>query len=127
MNDVLNARRCTVRTCIACPRGCRLSIESRGAELTVRGNGCPKGVPYGIQEATAPQRILTTTVRTTFAGFPRLSVRSSAEVPLADIPGLMRLIDAVCVDRMISGGEVVLRDLLPPGVDLVATDEMQLA
>ncbi len=111
------------RTCIACPRGCRLDIQKRGEELVVSGNGCPKGVPYGIQEATAPQRILTTTVRTTFADLPRLPVKSSAEVPLAEIPRLMRLIDAVCVDRAVGCGDAVLRGLLSPGVDLICTDE----
>ena len=32
--------------CIVCPRGCHLKVEE-GEELSVRGNGCLRGVEYG--------------------------------------------------------------------------------
>lgn len=39
--------------CIVCPRGCHLKVEE-GEELSVRGNGCLRGVEYGKNEVTHP-------------------------------------------------------------------------
>lgn len=118
------AREELFRTCIVCPRGCRLRIRRRGGEIEVEGNECPRGVEHGIREATDPRRLVTTTVRTSFARSPRLAVRSSAEVPLQEIPRLMRLTDGVLIDRPVSCGELLRAELFGPGIHLVATDEI---
>jgi CxxC motif-containing protein len=73
--------------CVLCPKGCVLEVreaEPGGADNRpeVTGNGCKKGIEYGIQELVEPLRTLTTTVRTVVPGFPRLPVRTTADVPL---------------------------------------------
>ena len=120
-----NARCVLTRTCIVCPRGCRLSITTLGSVVEVSGHACPKGVTYGTQEATAPLRLLTTTVRTTYQHLSRLAVKSTREVPLGDILSLMRHVDCLCLDHPVRCGEVVARDLGGLGVDLVATDDLE--
>lgn len=132
------------RTCIICPRGCPLTITVRSAPggrsaagesdgtgsgeagivIDVAGNACPKGEDYGMEEATNPRRILTTTVRTTVAARPRLPVRGSHPVPLGDIMQLMRAIDGVVVRGPVRCGDAVALDVAGLGVDLIATDNL---
>mgnify|MGYP001529242129 CR=1 FL=1 len=50
-------------TCIICPRGCALKVEINGDNITVTGNGCPKGKQYPIDECTNPTRTVTSSVR----------------------------------------------------------------
>ncbi len=74
----------TTYLCIGCPLGCRLEVDEDTAEhtvLTVRGFGCRRGREYAIQEHTAPQRIVTTTVAVRGGLWPRLPVRSSGRCP----------------------------------------------
>ena len=112
------------RTCIICPRGCSLQITVDDGRVTVEGNECPKGEDHGIEEATAPRRILTTTVQTTVADMPRLPVRSVGDVLLMDIDRLMREIDSVVVARPVRCGDLVAADLCGIGVNLIATDDL---
>ena len=51
--------------CIGCPLGCRLEVDEDPAThalVEVRGYSCRLGKEYAIQEHTAPQRLVTTTV-----------------------------------------------------------------
>jgi CxxC motif-containing protein len=112
------------RTCIICPRGCRLEITIEDGHVVVEGNQCPKGEDYGTEEAIEPRRILTTTVQTTSDRRPRLPVRSFGEVLLANIPVLMREIDSIVVAPPVSCGDLVAANLLGTGVDLIATDDL---
>ena len=113
------------RTCIVCPRGCPLEITVSGDHVSVEGNQCPKGEDYGIEEATAPRRILTTTVRTTSTGRPRLPVRSAGEVMLGDMLPLMREIDRIVVRAPVHCGDLLAADLGGTGVNLIATDDLE--
>ena len=47
-------------TCIMCPVGCNLNVTKNGNEITVFGNGCPRGEIYGKNEITLPKRMITT-------------------------------------------------------------------
>ena len=111
--------------CISCPQGCALEIVKNGGEFGVEGNRCKKGIEYARQEITNPVRSITTTVRTAFRDFPRLSVKTDAEVPLADIFAFMREINAVEVRERLVPGNVVKEDLLGSGINLVATCDMK--
>jgi len=109
-------------TCIACPRGCLLTIRFDGAEvLSVTGNACPKGLDYGRQEAVAPMRMLTTTVATDDPEHPRLPVRLSREVPLADQRVYLQALRRIRVVRTCRPGDILAVNLLNRGVDVIAT------
>lgn len=43
-------------TCISCPLGCPLTVETDGAgqAVSVTGNTCKRGEVYGRKEVTAP-------------------------------------------------------------------------
>ncbi|PKL25046.1 MAG: molybdopterin oxidoreductase [Spirochaetae bacterium HGW-Spirochaetae-3] len=112
-------------TCIECPRGCRLAVRIDSGVATVSGNSCPKGVAWGAQEAVAPMRGLTTTVRIEGSSRRRLPVRASGDMPLSRLLDAMAAIDPVVVRPPVRRGDVVLADLLGLGVDLVATDDLE--
>ncbi|HOZ72251.1 MAG TPA: DUF1667 domain-containing protein [Spirochaetales bacterium] len=111
-------------TCIECPRGCRLTVEVDGARAMVSGNACPKGAVWGAQEAVSPMRVLTTTVAVDGSARKRLPVRSDGVLPLGRLLDAMTAIDPIVVRPPIRRGDVVVRDLLGLGVDLVATDDL---
>ena len=111
-------------TCIACPRGCLLTVSGEAEDLIISGNECMKGTEYGRQEILEPLRMLTTTVRTTHPVYTRLPVRLSREVPLEQIPEFMKVINQVCVSRTCIPGDVMAVNLLESEVDLIATGEL---
>lgn len=111
-------------TCIACPRGCRLVISIDDGVTSVTGNACPKGATYGAQEAVQPMRMLTTTVMVAGSSRARLPVKSSADMPLSRILDAMAALDPVVVRPPMSRGDVVVRDLLGLGLNMIATDDL---
>ncbi len=124
-------------TCIECPRGCRLVIEldivAKGSakvdgikylQATVTGNACPKGEAYGKQEAINPMRSLTTTVVVEGSARRRLPVRTDGDLPLSRLLEAMAAIDPVVVHPSVVRGDVVVRDLLGLGINLIATDDL---
>lgn len=117
--------------CIGCPLGCRLEVDEDGAEhtvLAVRGFGCRRGKEYAIQEHTAPQRIVTTTVAITGGLWPRLPVRSSRPVPKALVRAICRQLAGVQVQAPVALGQVIVADVaaeeMGAGCDIVATRAM---
>ena len=107
--------------CIVCPMGCRAQVtrDPDSGELCIDGVACKRGRDYARQEATAPRRVLTTTLATAW-GRP-LPVRSAAPVDkrlLRDIPARLA---AVVIDRDVAPGEVVVADVDGQGTALVAT------
>lgn len=111
-------------TCIACPRGCLLTVSGEAEDLIVSGNECRKGIEYGRQEILEPLRMLTSTVRTTHPVYTRLPVRLSREISPEHIPRFMKVINQVCITRACIPGDVMEVNLLDSGVDLIATGEL---
>ena len=64
--------------CIQCPVGCHLEIDEK---CHVKGNNCPRGEKYAIQEMTHPMRTLTTTVSTNSIIHRQLPVITKNPVP----------------------------------------------
>ncbi|MFN8470054.1 MAG: DUF1667 domain-containing protein [Caldilineaceae bacterium] len=121
----------TTYLCIGCPLGCRLEVDEDAAEhtvLTVRGFGCRRGREYAIQEHTAPQRIVTTTVAISGGLWPRLPVRSSRPVPKALVRAICTELRGVRVQAPVALGQVIVADVgageIGAGCDIVATRAM---
>jgi len=109
--------------CIQCPLGCTVKAERKGDEIRVSGNLCARGESYARKELINPERILTTTVATSFPDFPRLPVRTAGEIPLEKIPKAMQVINKILIKQKIKIGDIIQPNLLNTGVDLVATAE----
>lgn len=110
-------------TCIVCPNGCRMTVENEGQEIKVEGAQCKKGAEFAKTELTNPTRSLTTTVRTVFEDFPRLPVKTSAEIPKGKMLEAMKRIKNVRVEKRLHVGDIVLPDVF--GADIVATANME--
>jgi CxxC motif-containing protein len=118
----------TVRyLCIGCPLGCRLEVDEdleEHAIVEVRGFSCRRGKEYAIQEHTAPQRMVTTTVAIDNARWPRLPVRTSKPVPKEKVLDTCRTLRTVRVCAPVASGDIIVRNILNTGADVIATRDM---
>ncbi len=105
-------------TCIVCPRGCRLTIDD---ELNVTGNFCPRGAQYAKDELTNPKRMITSFVRVKNRKDTVCSVKTSCSVPKGKIFDVMNEIAKVGVDAPTHIGDVVIKDVLGTGADIIIT------
>ena len=108
--------------CIMCPKGCRLTVDD---ELNVTGNGCVRGVSYGKQEVTDPRRYLTSTVKIISKNYKRLPVISSSDLPKDRVDDVVKFLDTVEVKAPVKVKDVIVKDVLGLGVDIVATRTME--
>ena len=72
-------------------------------------------------------RMLTTTVAVSGGDEVLLPVRTAAAIPLALHAQAMDLIRGLVVDAPIRMGDVVLKDLLNTGIDLIASMDIDTA
>jgi CxxC motif-containing protein len=112
-------------TCITCPMGCRLVAESApDGELSVTGNRCPRGAAYAREELLAPKRTVTATCRVSgggASGARRAPCKTSAPFPKERVPELLDAVYALDVALPVDRGQVLLKNALGLGIDLVAT------
>lgn len=104
--------------CIMCPKGCHLTVDD---ELNVTGNTCPRGATYGKQEVTDPRRYLTSTVRLVSKDHRRLPVISSGDLPKDKVSEVVKYLDTVVVKAPVNVKDVVVKNVLGLGVDILAT------
>ena len=109
-------------TCIVCPRGCRLKIDD---DLNVTGNSCPRGAKYAVDEMTNPKRMITSIVRVKNRENTVASVKTSTAVPKGLIFEVMKEIEKVSVDAPTHIGQVVIKDVLGTGSDIIITKEIE--
>lgn len=109
-------------TCVACPKGCEVTIEYEGNEIIeIKGNTCPQGSAYAREEIVAPTRILPTTVLVKSGALPLVPVKTSKAIPLEVIPDAMKIIAELEVEAPVKMGDVILKNILETGADVVAT------
>lgn len=131
-------------TCVVCPIGCEISIRRRptaGAAgtaasgeglssegpdaLVIEGFGCNRGKMYAEEELTSPRRTLTTTVRVAGGTLPLVPVRTQGSIPKALMRACMDELSRVELAAPVRAGQVVVRDILGTGVDVVATKDVE--
>lgn len=105
--------------CIVCPNSCKLKIDEN--TLAVEGAKCKRGEAFAKNELTSPMRTVTTTVKTAFPSFPMLPVKTNGEIPKAKMFELVRVAADIVVSEKLKMGDVVKKDAVGTGVDLVAT------
>lgn len=110
-------------TCISCPLGCPLKVETdeSGAVVNVSGNTCKRGEEYGKKEVTAPMRTVTSTVRVAGGVAPVVSVRTKTDIPKDKIFQVMEEIRKAEAKAPVEIGDVVVENIAGTGVDLIAT------
>ncbi|NLI70433.1 MAG: DUF1667 domain-containing protein [Firmicutes bacterium] len=113
--------------CIVCPVGCKLLVEeNREAEggYTVEGHTCKRGIKYGIEEMRDPRRNICSTVPITGAALGLLPVRTNHPIPKDMIFDCMKEINKVRVTAPVKVGDVIIKNVLGTGTDIVASRSM---
>ncbi len=114
-------------TCISCPLGCALRVETdeAGSVISVSGNTCKRGEEYGRREVAAPVRTVTSTVRVTGGKSPVVPVRTERDIPKEKIFDCMDAIRAARAKAPVKIGDVVIADAAGTGVDVIATKAVE--
>lgn len=112
--------------CIMCPLGCEVTVKSDEARniVEVLGNQCEKGAKYVREEFVAPKRVLTTTVAVEGANMGRLPVRTSGYIPKDKQVECAGEIAKVRISKLVKSGDVIIKDLMGLGVDVIATKDL---
>ncbi len=123
-------------TCVVCPVGCeivaRRPLGSGSGERcaimqetpVVEGFQCARGRRYAEEELFAPRRTLTTTVRVEAGSRPLVPVRTRDPIPKGLIPACTRALARVTVSAPVRAGQIVVRDILGTGMDVIATRDV---
>lgn len=111
--------------CIECPVGCEMEVEEVEGEVKVKGNRCPRGEKYAIQEMRNPRRMLTTTVFVEGGIYPLLPVRSDREIPKGMVRECVKELSKIKVKAPVKMGAVVAKNICKTGVDIIASRGME--
>lgn len=109
-------------TCIGCPLGCGITVTMEGGKvIKVEGNTCKKGETFAISEATDPRRILTTTMRTSSGGL--VPVKTDKPVKKGMLFDMMKAVNGSVAKEPVDIGDVLVKNVLRSGADIVATSQ----
>jgi len=107
--------------CVACPKGCRLEAVRENGQILVTKEGCKRGIQYAVREIEDPRRMVASTVRVSGAMHPLVPVYTEEPFPKVLIPKLLKKLQEVRLDAPVQMGQVVIRDALDTGINVVAS------
>jgi len=107
-------------TCIMCPNGCEITYD-------LTGGMCEKGPVYVKNEILNPKRTLTSSVKVRGGTLPLVSVRTTDSIPKEKLREAMEIVTGMSVDAPVELGQILQKDFIEPGVDLIATKEVMPA
>ncbi len=107
--------------CIVCPKGCHLVIDEN---LNVNGNGCNRGIKYGIDELTNPTRMVSSTVVVVNGVISRLPVVTEKPIPKDKVMEVMKEINSVRVEAPIYIKDIIISNILGLGINVLATRDV---
>jgi CxxC motif-containing protein len=111
--------------CVVCPVGCEIDVVHDGSKIiSMEGNKCEKSEEFVSQELIEPMRILTTTIRIEGSKWPVIPVRTDKSVPKRLFPGIMRQLRRVKLQAPVNMLDVVVKDVLRTGANIIATRTM---
>lgn len=111
--------------CIVCPNGCRLNIENTDGEITVTGAKCKRGEAFAKTELTCPTRSVTSSVKTTIADYPVVSVRTDGEIPKEKIFEFIGVLSKFTLDKKVPIGTILIKGVCGTNVNVITTTEME--
>jgi len=114
--------------CILCPVGCRITVEIEDGEISkIENAGCKRGRDYAEQEIKSPVRDFFTTVRVKDGKIPVVSVRSTAPIPKRMLMRCASELARIVVPAPVRIGDVIVKNIMNLGVDIVATKSVEKA
>lgn len=117
----------TELTCICCPMGCALTVETEEGEVkSVAGNTCPRGDAYGRKEVTNPTRIVTSIVPVKGGEIPMVSVKTASDIPKGKIGECIGELKGISMQAPVRIGDIVAENIAGTGVNVVATKNVDV-
>lgn len=113
-------------TCIVCPNGCDITVEAYDKIIkSIKGATCKRGEKYVEQEITSPHRTIASSIRLVGGELPLVSVRLSTSIPKEKIFNVMEVIKKAHLVAPVSTGQIVIKDVLGLGSDVIATKDVK--
>ena len=113
-------------TCIICPIGCKILVETDGKKLKIlEGNKCKKGIEYAKSEALDPRRNLTSSVLVENGKWPLVSVKTTKPVPKDKIFDVLKEIKEKKINAPVKLGQKLMKNVANTGIDIVATKTVE--
>lgn len=109
--------------CICCPKGCHLKVNIEANKVS--GNTCVRGIEYGINEVTNPVRVITSTVRVRNGEAKLVPAKTSKAIPKELNFKCMREINKAIIEAPIKVGDIIIKDVLNTGIDIIATKNIK--
>ena len=100
--------------CIMCPNGCEITYD-------LNGGMCGKGPEYVKNEILNPKRTLTSSVKVLGGVMPLVSVRITDSIPKEKLKEAMKLISTLSVEAPVEPGQIIQKNFVEPGINLIAT------
>lgn len=110
--------------CVTCPKGCTLQVTHEGKDVIDVVAGCSRGKEYAICELQDPRRMVASTVKVKHGLHPLVPVYTRKAFPKHLIPQLAQQLRTVEVPAPVKINQVVMRDALGTGIDIVASRDM---
>ena len=114
--------------CITCPQGCIIKVSgdpAKGEITGCEGFKCKRGKIYAENEFIKPLRILTSSVKTSGAAVPLVAVRTSAPIPKEMQMEAMEEVKKITVSGKLVPGDVIVKNFMGTGADLVASGSLE--
>ena len=108
--------------CICCPRGCLLKVDDKE---NVTGNFCIKGKEYALNEIKDPKRNITSFIPVINKEETMVSVKTNNPIPKDKIFAVMEEINKQSVKAPCHIGDIVIKDVLHLGVDIIITKNIE--
>ena len=99
-----------------------VEIADNDEILSVTGNTCKRGDTYARTECTNPVRSLATTVRINGGIYNVVPCKSAGALPKEKIMDCMEIINKISADAPIKLGDVLVKDILGTGINIIATN-----
>jgi len=113
-------------TCIVCPIGCKILVKFDGKKVDIlSGHKCKQGVDYATNEAIDPRRMLTSSVFVKNGEWPLVSVKSSQPVPKDKVFSVLKEIKKTRIKAPVESGQIIIRNVVDIGIDIVATKTVE--
>ncbi|MHA1106973.1 MAG: DUF1667 domain-containing protein [Promethearchaeota archaeon] len=92
--------------------------------MTFEGYTCERGLEYAKQEFYEPKRILTTTIRVENGFIPLIPVRTDKPILKDKLNETLMIIAQTVVSAPIKMGDVLIKDVLNTGANIIASRDL---
>lgn len=114
-------------TCIICPNGCEIEVETAGPELvSIAGAACSRGEEFVKQELINPQRNIATSLFVENGNIPLVSVKLTNPVPKAHMLAVVQEIKKTTLLAPVAIGQIIIKNVLGLDSDVIATRNVTL-